>query len=163
MARAIELVREVFDAQPPANVDRAAVTLTGEGELVGIVLIPHRDLGGYSLILWVDSQHMALGWGAVIDLSRHEDIDMAKWVFQTDSVPALTSALSAELERPVRVQLRRTRVLGRWQVRCENAMVRYVAQPSERSGERSIEVGTTSLMGAGSLARRWPVPLTEWR
>src|SRR5260370_35566950 len=66
------------------NLNRDAITVTAEGPAVGIVLLPHQDLGGYSLVLRVDDRHVMLVWAGVTDLKYHDDIDRRREVLRID-------------------------------------------------------------------------------
>jgi len=63
------MVRLALDKLRPENVDSSAVIVTGEGSEVDIVIVPHRDLGGVSLVLWTDSNGTQLMWAGIVDLS----------------------------------------------------------------------------------------------
>ena len=173
--RAMDLVREVMDAEQPQNIDPASVTVTGEGPEVGIILLPHQDLGGYSLVLWFDARQLSLLWAGVTDLERHDDLDLGRLAVRLDgagrgSDEAVKAALTAELRRPIRATLHRTRIRRRWQLSCavelsgrwSDTYVCDVAPPSIAGSEATVDAGITSLMGPGRTEMRWPVPLTAW-
>jgi hypothetical protein len=42
----LEVVCQLLDAHQPMNLNQDAITVTAEGPAVGIVLLPHQDLGG---------------------------------------------------------------------------------------------------------------------
>jgi hypothetical protein len=172
---ALDLVRQVIDAEQPRNIDSASVTVTGEGHEVGIILLPHQDLGGYSLVLWFDVRQFSLLWAGVTDLERHDDLDLGRHAVRLDgasrgSNEAVRAALSAELRRPIRATLRRTRIRRRWQLSCgvelsgrwSDTYVCDVAPPSVAGAETIVDAGITSLMGPGRTEMRWPVPLAAW-
>jgi len=79
-ARLLSTLDKVLTAEGPANVDRESVTVTGEGATVTIALIPHRDLGGYSLTVSLLPARFLLGWAPVFDLESHDDLDLAEVV-----------------------------------------------------------------------------------
>jgi hypothetical protein len=174
--QAIDLVRRTLHDQTAQNVELDAVTVTGEGPEVGIILIPHRDLGGYSLIVWVNKNRISLSWGGVTDLSYHDDIDLAKPAFAMDgpgwaSNDVVREALDAEMNRPIRITVRRTHIRRQWQLWCAvelsgqlaPSFVQDVSSPSMPSKDRIVEIGTTSLVGPERPPTRWPVPLAAWR
>ncbi|MGH7489291.1 MAG: hypothetical protein ACREMY_27365 [bacterium] len=173
-AWALDLVGQVLDASQPQNLNRASVTVADEGPSVGIILMPHQDLGGYSLVLWVDERHVILSWAGVTDLKRHDDIDLGRQVFRTDrSMPngdeAVRGVVDVELRRPIHVTLRKTRIRRRWQLWCaldrlprSETFVCDVATPPKAQAGRLLDEGTTSLMGPGRPAIRWAVPLADW-
>src|SRR5439155_1107678 len=69
-------LREVLRYEQAENVDREAITVEGEGPELEIVVIPHRDLGGLSLVVVNDEFETYLRW-ADIGAYFHEDVDMA--------------------------------------------------------------------------------------
>ena len=172
---ALDLVRQVMDTEEPQNIDPPSVTVTGEGPEVGIILLPHRDLGGYSLVLWFDAQQLSFMWAGVTDLERHDDLDLGRLASRLhganrDSDEEVKAALAAELRRPIHVTLHKTRILRRWQLSCavelsgrwSDSFVCDVAPPSIAGGAANLDAGITSLMGPGRTEMRWPVPLTAW-
>ena len=172
---ALDLVRQVMDAEQPQNIDSASVTVTDLGSEVGIILLPHQDLGGYSLVLWFDARQLSLSWAGVTDLERDDDIALGRLAIRLDgasrgSNEAVKAALTAELRRPILATLHRTRIRRRWQLSCavelsgrwSDTYVCDVAPPSIAGGEATVDAGTTSLMGPGRTEMRWPVPLTAW-
>ena len=172
---ALDVVRQVLDTEQPQNIDSASVTVTGEGPEVGIILLPHQDLGGYSLVLWFDARQLSLLWAGVTDLERHDDLDLGRHAIRLDgasrgSNEAVKAAIAAELRRPIRATLHRTRIRRRWQLSCavdlsgrwSDTYVCDVASPSIAGGEATVDVGITSLMGPGRTEMRWPVPLSAW-
>ena len=122
--RALALVRHVLDASQPQNLDAGSISVTGEGPDVGVILLPHRDLGGYALVLWFEERQLQLAWAGVTDLERHDDLDLGKRVYRandwTENEEATRAAIESEVRRPIRVTLRKTRILGR----CESPWVR---------------------------------------
>ncbi len=172
---ALDLVRQVMDAEEPQNIDPASVTVTGEGAEVGIILLPHQDLGGYSLVIWFDARQLSLVWAGITDLERHDDLDLGWLAIRLDGASrgndeAVKAALAAELRRPIHVTLNRTRIRRRWQLSCAVELSRRlsetyvcdVAPPSISGGKARVEAGITSLAGPGRTEMRWPVPLTAW-
>lgn len=175
MDHALELLDQVLKLEPPANLDLGSVTVTGEGPAEGIVLIPHRDLGGYSLTMWFSDESMDIGWASVIDLEYHDELDLGKVVtglkgpgWGGDEI--LRSAIRSELQRPIRVQLERTRFFRRWRLRCAveesgrwyETRVCLVPKPATATSGRLIDVGVTSLTGPGRPAVHCPVPVDRW-
>ncbi len=168
----LDLVRQVLDVEQPRNIDFAAVTITGQGPDVGIILLPHQDLGGYSLVLWFNARRLTLLWAGVTDLERHDDLDLGRLAIRLNdaSDEATKAALTAELHRPIRATLRRTRIRRRWQLSCavqlsgrwSDTYVCDVAPPRVAGVETIVDAGSTSLMGPGRTEMRWPVPLTAW-
>jgi hypothetical protein len=175
MSRGVELLGQVIDSLAPNNVDPSSVTVTGEGKDVGIVLIPHQDLGGYALVLWLDDQQAALGWAGVGDLTSHDDIDLAQWVVRYKhpehrDAEMLHAALRAEFDRSIRVTLRRTRLRRRWQLWCaiqtsrgwREAYACDVPALTSPASQRVVDAGTTSLVGPDRPSTRQPPPVNDW-
>jgi len=161
--------------EQPQNVKREAVTVSGEGPEVGIVLIPHQDLGGYCLVLWFDKQHLHISWAGVTDLERHDDLDTGRLVLRMDregwgTDEAIKTALTAELHRTIRVTVRKTRIRRRWQLWCAveslnrwlETYIDDVRRPGIELVGNAIEAGTTSLLGPSRPTIRTPVPLPSW-
>jgi hypothetical protein len=170
---ATDLVAGVVDQLRPENLDRESVTISAEGEHVGIVLLPHRDLGGFALILWIDPKHVQLAWGPVADLERHDDIDLAKRVAQIDRAQdswqtETADHLAKEFRRAIRVSARRTRLRRRWLLTCSIEIggrwrdfpITELPLFSERD-ESAIGTETT-LAGPGRPTVRRRVPLAVW-
>jgi len=138
-------------------------------------LLPHQDLGGYSLVLWADDRHVMLVWAGVTDLKYHDDIDLGREVLRTDrgawpGDDAIAEAIAMEFSRPIRVILRQTRIRKRWQLFCgvelssrwlESYVVDTEAPDIEHTG-REMDAGITSLLGPGRPKIRQPVPLASW-
>ena len=173
--RALDLLRQVLDAEQPQNLDRESVTVTGQGPEVGIILLPHQDLGGYSLVLWFDKQHLMISWAGVTDLERHDDLDLGRLTVRMnrqewESEDAVKAAVVAEFRRRIRVRVRKTRIRRRWQLWCavetENAWLETyvddVPTPDATKIGSVIEAGMTSLLGPSRPTLRWPVPLDSW-
>jgi hypothetical protein len=119
----LEIVRQVLDTEQPQNVIRESVTVTGEGPAVGIILLPHQDLGGFSLVVWVDERHVILEWAGVTDLKYHEEIDLGREALRldrsvADGDDAARAAIATEISRPIHAILRKTRIRRQWQLWC---------------------------------------------
>jgi hypothetical protein len=163
------LSKEVFEALEsnwPASVDRDSVTATGERTRVQIVLIPHRQLGGFCLAVWAVSEGIEFIWAAVTDLSTHDDLDLGIRVASFDADPAwrehLRRQLMAEINRPITVTVRR-RLFYR-NLYCtivHDAHPRRVFVMRAPSGHKGNE--TTSLAARDPLSIDLPVPVANWR
>ena len=173
---ALALLGQVLDAEQPTNVDRASVTVTDYGPQVGAVLVPHQDLGGFSLVLLLLPGHMELLWAGVTDLTYEDDAVTGPRAVRLDGPDwggdeAVKAALSAELHRTIHTTMRRTRILHRWQLSCaievsgkvSDVYVRDVQPPAGRGGRNVVDTGPTSLSGPDRRVMRWPVPLDVWR
>jgi hypothetical protein len=105
-----DLVRAVVDQVRPENVEPAGAIVTGEGPEVEIVIIPHRDLAGVSLVASTDARGARLLWANVGDLSTHDDLDLGVVVesisYDGDWRARLRDSFAAELRRPIRLHLR---------------------------------------------------------
>jgi len=146
-----------------------------EGPGVGILLLPHQDLGGYSLVVSIRERQVIFLWAGVTDLKYHDDIDLGREVLRIDrgaspGDDAIAAAIAMELSRPIRVILRQTRIRKRWQLFCSVEMSSrwlesYVADTEEPDIEhtgREVDAGVTSLLGPGRPKIRKPVPLAAW-
>ncbi len=157
---------ELLESKWPASVDRASVLVTGEAGLAEIVLIPHRQLGGFSLGVFADDGGIDLFWGRITDLSTHDEIDLAARVARIPWSPAWRGAflerLLAELHRPVRVTVRRP-----WFRAGLYAEVAIDGRTHDcllaRRGFHGLRDETTSLAADASLPVTLPVPLESWR
>jgi hypothetical protein len=171
----LERVGQALDANQPLNLNRAAVTVVHEGPRVGIILLPHQDLGGYSLVLSIYERQVVFGWAGVTDLKYHDDIDLGREVLRIDRGTAagddsIAAAIASEFSRPIRVILRQTRIRKRWQLFCaverssrwlESYVADIQAPDIEHTG-REVDAGITSLLGPGRPRIRQPVPLAAW-
>lgn len=171
----LEIARQVVDAQHPENLILEAVTVTGEGPAVGIILLPHQDLGSYSLVIHVEERHVILKWAGVTDLKYHDDIDLGQEVLRldrglSDGDAAVRAAIAMEIGRPIHVMLRQTRIRRQWQLWCaiqlsgrwRETYACDTSAPEGVSRGRMVEAGTTSLLGPGRPLIRQPVPLAAW-
>jgi hypothetical protein len=164
-----DLSKEVFEALEsdwPASVDRDSVVTTGEGARVQIVLIPHRQLGGFCLAVWAVSQGIEFIWAAVLDLSTHDDLDLGIRVASFDADPAwrenLRRQLVAEINRPITVTVS-SRLFYR-NLYCtiiDEARPRRVFVGRAPAGYKGNE--TTSLVARDPLSINSPVPVANWR
>ena len=87
-------------------VDPTQTFITGEGVDVCILVIPHRWLGGLSLVVWSFPAGINLLWAAVTDLRDHDQIDfgymVARWPqARTKDLGELEATLADELSRPI--------------------------------------------------------------
>jgi len=173
---ALSLLRQVLDAEQPMNVDRTSVTVTSYGPQIGAVVVPHQDLGGFSLVLLLLSDHLELLWAGVTDLTYQDDVVTGPRAIRLDGPDwggdqAVKAALSAELRRPIHTTMRRSRILRRWRLSCaievsgkvSDVYVRDVQPPAGHGGGNVVAAGSTSLSGPDRPVVRWPVPLEVWR
>ncbi len=170
----IETVGRVLEELRPENVDNSAVTVTGEGHEVEMVIVPHRDLGGVSLVLWTDKNGTQLLWAGIGDLSTHDDIDVGAVVTRIPHegawVATLRDAIAAELGRPIRLNYRRV-LLGGRRIDCsvtaagkERRLAVLRPQLGQRRNDpRPSDVAITSLDGGARLSFSVPPSLEEWR
>jgi len=166
MRRIAEVVFETIDAQHPGSVDRDSVTVTGEGSKVEIILIPHRQLGGFGLGVWADLSGIRTFWAAVLDLSTHDEIDLGvttghiQWT--GDWAGALRRLITDEMARPITVKVMRG-LLGH-KLTCSvtvNGQIKamFIGRvPAMHGGP-----DRTTLMSSERLATGMPVPLENWR
>jgi hypothetical protein len=170
----VETVRLVLEELRPANVDNPAVTVTGEGHEVEIVIVPHRDLGGVSLVLWTDKNATQLLWAGIGDLSTHDDIDLGAVVtripHEGDWPAKLRDAVTAELHRPIRLNSKRG-LFGRPRIDCyvtvagkDKRLAVLRPQSSHRRNDpQRARVAITSLDGGAPLSFSVPPSREEWR
>jgi hypothetical protein len=164
--RAAKQVLSCLESNWPASVDPNSVLVTGEGTDVAIVLIPHRQLGGFSLGVWTDFEGIELLWAWVTDLSTHDEIDLgarvARIAWGSDWDITLQRHLSAELERPITVLVRRPRF--RRGLYCAitadgRTSSTYIGRPPP--GFSGPEM--TSLAATKPVSITLSVPLANWR
>jgi hypothetical protein len=170
----VGIVRLAFDRLRPENVDSTAVTITGEGTEVDIVIVPHRDLGGVSLVLWTDSNGTQLIWAGLVDLSTHDDIDLGEVVKRiphgSDWGVKLSDAIAAEFSRPIRVNYRRG-FLGKPRVDCYITVAGHdkrlrVLRPTSsqwRTNSKPLQAAVTSLAAGPPAWFSVPPALDKWR
>jgi hypothetical protein len=60
-------------ARPELQIDEDETALTAEGSSCLIVLIPHRALGGVSIVVWLFDDRAAVTWAQVAGLDRYHD------------------------------------------------------------------------------------------
>lgn len=163
----VSAVEQALQHRQPLNVRVDEIVVTGEGEPVCILLIPHRQLGGVALIVWSGARGVELGWGQVTTLRRHDDIDLAVRVsgpIAAGNADGIVGGISAEMARPIRVRLRARRV-RKPRVECSieiDGKTAVVGRLSLGSRTPFSESLTTTLV-EGSLPFDVPVPLGEWR
>jgi hypothetical protein len=142
---------------------------------MGIVLIPHRDLGGLALVLWMNPECAQLEWASVWDLGTHDDLDLGKWIVRIErGNPAWESDLRAhiitEFGRRINVTARRG-WLGRSKLWCTiqvngRPADLWIGRLPKIGGFGKAEVvpaGDTSLQGPEAPTRSLPAPLEVWR
>jgi hypothetical protein len=168
------IVRLAVDQLRPKNVDSSAVTVTGEGSHVGIVIVPHRDLGGVSLVLWTDSNGTQLIWAGIVDLSTHDDIDLGEVVkripHEGDWGMKLSHAIATEFNRPIRLKYR-SGFLGKPRIDCYITVARHtkrlrVLRPTPaqwRTNMKPLDTAVTSLRAGTPTWFSVPPALDQWR
>jgi hypothetical protein len=173
-ALAVQMVGRALAEAHPQNVDRGSVTVTEEGESVGIVLVPHRDLGGLALVVWVTPKQAQLSWTGVSDLDRHDDLDLGKRIANMECTgqewqDALRSRIITELQRNIKVTARQS-WWGKWALWCtvdangRPADFWVAAMPGFRGSGKAkvVHAGETSLQGPGRPTVAFAVPLEAW-
>ena len=160
------LVFETLDSNWPASVERDSVTVTGEGSQADIVLIPHRQLGGFCLAIWANDDGIDFTWAGVTNLSTHDQLDLGLRVarFATDSASHenVRRQLTAEIDRPVSLAVKR-RVFYR-NLYCtifHNDRPWRVFVGRAPSGYEGNEI--TSLGSRNPVKVDLPVPIANWR
>jgi hypothetical protein len=160
------LVLELLEARSPANVDRQSVLVTGEADLASIVLIPHRQLGGYGVAVFAHSPAIEVLWAKVTDLSDHDQLDLG---IRIASIPwnagwetAMRNQLYEELDRQITLVVRRAflrRAL--YAVMTIHGRVRSTRIGLAPKGYEGAE--TTSLAAGPPIAVSYPIPVENWR
>lgn len=97
------------------QVDPAETAITAEGQACLICLIPHRWLGGLSLVVWLYQEgHAAICWADVGGLAvSHDSLDLGYWVARyqadalVDSCASLIDGVRKELRRPLVIEVER--------------------------------------------------------
>jgi hypothetical protein len=70
------LALQLAELRPP-QVDESETALTAEGTACLIVLIPHRALGGISIVVWLFAKHAEVTWAQVGGLDCcHDSLDL---------------------------------------------------------------------------------------
>ena len=113
-ANAIRAVDRILREATPRNVNVDEVIVTGERDRACIVVMPHHQLGGVSLLIWSNLEGVQLSWGHVTTLRTHDDLDLAVRVSRLiapDDLVGIDSALAAEAIRPISVRRRSPRVV----------------------------------------------------
>lgn len=170
----IDILGRVLEELRPENLDPSAITVTGEGDQVEIVIVPHRDLGGVALVLWTAQKCTHILWTAISDLSTHDDIDLGIGVGRVPHdgawIADLADALAGELRRPIRLKQHRG-VFGQQRVDCyvvldndsESWLRALRPGPAPGAAERTPWEGITSLAFGPQLPFSIPPRLEDWR
>ncbi|TMF99906.1 MAG: hypothetical protein E6I10_01150 [Chloroflexi bacterium] len=129
-------------------VDPRETFITGEGVEVCMLVIPHRWLGGVSLVVRSSPPATDLLWAGITDLRDHDQIDLghvvASWG-QGNHLDALKEKLGEELSR--RLDWRQT-------YRGGSPRPRRVTALLEHAGKR-VNVDVMSKLSL------WPLPQRE--
>lgn len=98
----------MLDRVSPPQLDPDETTLTAEGHDCLIVLLPHRGLGGVSIVVWLESDKAAVTWAQVGRLgSTHDDLDLGVWIARFVVNPAspnfepIVECAREQLARPI--------------------------------------------------------------
>jgi len=168
----VEVVEAAIKATRLENVDSEAVTVTGEGVDVAIVLVPHRDLGGVALVVWSDERSIDLLWTQISDLARHDEIDLgvrtATVVRSAGWQDRLARVLAVEFVRPIELQAGRT-LLGKTVVKCrlrleaKDKQIGVVRPDDGRTGKVEGLRWETALSAGDALPFSVPAPVALWR
>ena len=72
---------DLLDELGAPQIDESETALTAEGANCLIVLIPHRALGGVSIVVWLDDKEAQVTWAQVAGLGcTHDSLDLGTWV-----------------------------------------------------------------------------------
>jgi hypothetical protein len=80
-ARVLRDLALMLDDLSPAQVDPALCAVAADATSSLIVVMPHRSLGGLTLVLTVTDRFVSLSWTALSDLARHDDLDLSREVY----------------------------------------------------------------------------------
>jgi hypothetical protein len=165
-ARAVSAVNTALLDGKPLNVHADEAVVTGEHERACIVVIPHHQLGGVSVLVWSDAAGVQLSWSYITTLMRHDDIDRAVGVgtlLTSNDVDSVASALVVEMSRPITVQVKSTRLM-RPTLECSielDGQRKIIGRV--RSGQfPEFEGVLTTSLAADPLPFEIAVPLNEW-
>jgi hypothetical protein len=128
LAAVVELLSEV----QPAQVDDSETALTAERDACLIVLIPHRALGGISIVVWLTATEGAVTLAQVAGLDvSHDSLDLGVWVSRVKLDPSrpdfalLLKRIREQLFAPLTVRLYESNRATVW-VRDEKSVLRRV-------------------------------------
>ncbi|HWB29208.1 MAG TPA: hypothetical protein VG736_01805 [Vicinamibacterales bacterium] len=108
----------MLDTLAPPQVDPALCAITVRGASALIALIPHRHLGGLTLVATMAERFVAVSWTSISDLDVHDDLDLTREVYlytrdEEGSDAAMRRAavrgVREQLGRPIVLRLRSTR------------------------------------------------------
>lgn len=109
-----DLALMLDDLRPP-QVDPALCAVVAAASL--IVLVPHRSLGGLTLVATVTSRFIAISWASISDFEAHDDLDLAREVYlftpdEDDEALRHRAVIGVrdQLCRPVILRMRATRL-----------------------------------------------------
>jgi hypothetical protein len=154
-------------------VDPRETFITGEGHEVCILVIPHRWLGGVSLIVRSFPPEADLLWAGVTDLSDHDQIDLghvvARWpAGQGSYLDSLKAKVAEELSRRIEWRQiyrgrspRPRRVTALFEHEGKRVKVDVMRRLSLWPLPRREVVERTSLDSAEPPAFRVPVPIDK--
>lgn len=124
----VDLLSEVR----PAQIDEAETALTAERDACLIVLMPHRALGGISIVAWLWASEAAICLARVggLDIS-HDSLDLGVWTARTELDPSrpnfapLLKRIRDQLFAPLTVRLYESNRAAVW-ARDERDVLRCV-------------------------------------
>jgi len=105
----VEALSQVLEDERVTQVTPDETALTAEGQDCLICLIPHRWLGGLSLVVWLNKDDSgSICWAEVGGLACcHDSLDLGRYVAEyqanalTDSFTPLIDGVRKELNRPL--------------------------------------------------------------
>jgi hypothetical protein len=109
-ARVLGDLAAMLDELAPPQVDPALCAIAADPDGALLVLVPHRSLGGLTLVLTVTERFVTISWTALTDLRRHDDLDLSREVY-LHTRDTTEEALRHEAVIGVRDQLTRPIVL----------------------------------------------------
>jgi hypothetical protein len=114
----LRALASMLDDLAPPPVDPALCAITARGASALIALIPHRHLGGLTLVATMAERFVAVSWTSISDLDVHDDLDLTREVYLytrdeegSDGAMrrAAVRAVREQLARPIVLRLRSTR------------------------------------------------------
>jgi hypothetical protein len=128
LAALVDLLSEVR----PAQIDESEIALTAERDACLIVLMPHRALGGISIVVWLWASEAAVSVAQVggLDIS-HDSLDLGVWIARTEFDPSrpnfapLLACIRDQLFAPLTVRSNEANQATVW-VRDERQALRRV-------------------------------------
>ena len=164
----VAAVSELLADMAAPQIDPAETALTAEGNSCLIVLIPHRALGGLSIVVWLDAGAAQVIWAQVVGLDCcHDSLDMGVGVARFTLKPKkrdfrpVLDCIRGLIDEPVTLRCfaaDRATILVR-DHKGKLKEVGQIGQPAARSWRRRAPDPTNEV--AVRLSDALPPPITE--